>query len=124
MATIQTLTDLQSWDDLSASLGADYATARLIFKQSPTCPVSHAAQAKFERFAEGCPAGAAGRLYRVDVVASRDVARKIAEDTGVRHESPQALLLGAGGAVLWQASHYSIDEESLAKATQDAGWEG
>ena len=103
-------------------LAGDDGPARLVFKQSPTCPTSRAAQVRFERFAEGCPDGEVDLLYRVDVVASRDVARKIADDTGVRHESPQVLLIGPGGKILWHTSHYSISEDALAEATQEAGW--
>ncbi len=61
-------------------------------------------------------------ILRVDVIDRREVSRKIAEDTGVKHESPQALLLGPGQEVLWHASHATIHGRSLAEAAKRAGW--
>jgi bacillithiol system protein YtxJ len=39
----------------------------------------------------------------------------VAERLGVRHESPQALLIKDGRAV-WHASHWSITSEALVSA--------
>ncbi len=75
----------------------------------------------FERFAARLPAREADRLYSVNVVDSRDVAQQIARDTGVRHESPQVLVLAPEGKVLWHASHHSIDDQALAVAAEQAG---
>ncbi len=116
MARIHDLKDLAAWQAVWEALGASGAPARLVFKRSPTCPLSLDAEAAFERFVASCPDGLADRFCRVDVIDRREVSRRIAEDTGVKHESPQALLLGAGRKVLWHASHRAIDERSLSAA--------
>ena len=75
--------------------------------------------AEYER-ARGDEAFAAAHLECptgwIEVVAQRALARAVAERTGVRHESPQALWLEAG-RVRWNASHSAITEASLAAAT-------
>lgn len=43
----------------------------------------------------------------VDVDANHDLGQTVAKKTGVRHESPQMILLKDGKAV-WSASHFSI----------------
>jgi bacillithiol system protein YtxJ len=81
----------------------------MVFKHSPTCPISAAARAAYDAWrAELDDAPTAF----VDVVADRAVARGLADLCGVRHESPQAILFEQGRAV-WHASHGAITVESL-----------
>ena len=54
------------------------------------------------------------RLF-VDVIEQRAVARGIAEECGVAHESPQAILFRRGEPV-WSAAHFEIKAETLAAA--------
>lgn len=84
----------------------------LLFKHSRTCPVSHAAHAELQAFRR-----AHGEVpVRVVVVQDeRSLSQAIAAATGVRHESPQALLLHRGG-VTWHASHGGITAARLAAA--------
>jgi len=86
--------------------------AFLLFKHSPYCPTSARAFAEYQTFVEGRDAPASGWI---DVVAERDLARWVAELTGIRHQSPQALLFREG-AVRWHESHYAITASSLAEA--------
>lgn len=82
-----------------------------IFKHSLTCPVSAAAWMEFQSFAAGQPEG--GAVYAlVEVQRARQVCNEVALRTGVRHQSPQAILL-RNGAVAWHASHWAIDAASL-----------
>jgi bacillithiol system protein YtxJ len=129
------LTDMSSWAALWSGLTADDAAvasgsaraaptgaaALIVFKWSPLCSISRAAEGVFERFAARLPAREAERLYSVNVVDCPDVARQIARDTGVRHESPQVLVLAPGGEALWDASHDSIDDRALEVAAGQAG---
>lgn len=117
------LTDPSSWAALWSGLAADGAPALVVLKWSPLCTISRAAEVVFERFAARLPAREADRLYSVNVVDSPDVAQQIARDTGVQHESPQVLVLGPGGKVLWHANHHSIDDRALAVAAEHAGIE-
>ncbi len=121
MGVIRDLDDLASWKALWDALAAPDAPARLVFKRSPTCPLSLDAEEAFERFVAGIPGDGADRFWRVDVISRRDVSRRIAEDVGVRHESPQALLLVGGRRVLWHASHRAITGATLAGALGSAG---
>jgi bacillithiol system protein YtxJ len=97
-----------------AEVEAAFSAPRyLLFKHSPTCPISAGAFREYERFAAEHPDVPTGWIQ---VVAERALARAVAERTGVRHESPQAILLAAGSAE-WDASHGAITVESLAEAT-------
>ncbi len=91
----------------------------MLFKHSLTCPVSSTALRQYQSFLDGRPEGDAGVYTLVEVQNARDVSNEIARRTGVRHESPQALLL-RDGEVAWHASHWSIKAEALASAV-DAG---
>jgi len=83
----------------------------LLFKHSPICNVSDNAMRHMERFRAG---HADLPVYIVDVVHDRPLSRKIESHCGVRHQSPQVLLL-ENGEVVWHDSHFRITEESLVK---------
>jgi bacillithiol system protein YtxJ len=53
-------------------------------------------------------------VYLVDVIAQRLLSRDIAARLGIRHESPQAIVL-RNGAAAWHASHYAVTAEALAR---------
>ncbi|MGH7145219.1 MAG: bacillithiol system redox-active protein YtxJ [Planctomycetota bacterium] len=83
----------------------------VIFKHSPTCGTSHQALRAFEQYLAQAEKLAAD--YRiVDVLDERPLSQALAKATGVRHESPQVLVL-KNGACVWTASHISINESSL-----------
>jgi thioredoxin 1 len=84
----------------------------LLFKHSRTCPISHAAHAQLEHFRRAHPTVA---VRLVVVQDERPLSQAIAAATGVRHESPQALVLHRGG-VAWHASHGAISASRLATA--------
>src|SRR5579875_2080361 len=65
----------------------------IFFKHSPTCPVSLIAHREVMRFQRAQPDVP---IYLVSVRQRRDLARHIAERTGIRHESPQILVLRSG----------------------------
>ena len=83
----------------------------LLFKHSRICPISAHAFEEYAAWAAGTDLPTAW----IEVREQRPLARRVAEATGVRHESPQALLLSAGGA-LWHASHESISAQALGHA--------
>jgi bacillithiol system protein YtxJ len=94
---------------LDQALGAE---AFLLFKRSPTCPISARAWTAYRRFLRRNPDVRTGWI---DVVAHADLARQVAERTGVEHESPQALWL-RHGRVGWHASHFDVTERGLERA--------
>lgn len=84
----------------------------LVFKHSLTCPVSAAAHAEMTRV---------GREVALVVVQrAREVSREVEARTGVRHESPQAILLRDGRAV-WSASHWHVTAEAVGEAMAKEG---
>ena len=88
-----------------AQLEAALAEPRaVIYKHSPRCGTCIAAEREMSFFAEG---HAAVPVYRVDVLARRELSDAIARRLQVRHESPQVILVAAGQAV-WSAAHWDV----------------
>ena len=81
----------------------------LVFKHSTRCPVSTAAHREVAEFRRRHPGAA---IYVVHVVEQRPLSNALAARTGVRHESPQAIVL-AEGKVLWSDSHEGVTADAL-----------
>lgn len=81
----------------------------VIFKHSGRCPISRDVRAEIERFIEEVPDIP---VYLVDVIHNAAISREIAQRTGIRHESPQGIVLQKG-TVLWHASHYEVTKAAL-----------
>ena len=92
---------LGSRDNLDEVLEQDSV---MIFKHSTACPVSWAAHLQVMKFRDEFPDFP---LRMVPVIQERAMSNKIAERTGVRHESPQVLLVKRG-EVAGTISHGSI----------------
>ena len=83
----------------------------VVFKHSLTCPLSTSAFHEYLEFLEG--RDSASVLYTlIEVQNAREISDEVAARTGVRHESPQAIVLRAGRPV-WSASHWDISAASL-----------
>ncbi len=81
----------------------------LLFKHSTRCSISAMALGRFERsFDEN----ASFKPYFLDLIAYREVSNAIAERYGIRHESPQAILIRDGKAV-FDSSHMGISYDEL-----------
>ena len=97
----------------------------LLYKHSDTCPISAMAYHEVERLADENPELP---IYLVDVHAQRPLSRHIAEHFGIRHESPQAILVHEGQSV-WHGSHYRITAHAIRReldtlgATKESGLE-
>ena len=63
----------------------------VLLKHSTQCPISAAARRACVQFVEALPQAA---CHEVLVIEQRPLSRWIAEETGITHQSPQALLLG------------------------------
>ena len=83
----------------------------LLCKFSPICPTSFMVQRDMEVFMKS---NKTLPVYTIDVVKQRALSREIADITGIRHESPQALLFESS-QVVWDASHYAFSKEALIK---------
>lgn len=95
------LREIDSRTDIDALLNQETI---LVFKHSTACPVSWAAHMQVMKFADQHPDFP---LRIVPVIQERPASNKIAELTGVRHESPQVILLREG-KVINALSHGSI----------------
>ncbi|MBI5442957.1 MAG: bacillithiol system redox-active protein YtxJ, partial [Deltaproteobacteria bacterium] len=81
----------------------------LVFKHATRCPVSTPAHHQVAEFRRRNPAAADYVLY---VVEQRPLSLALAGRTGVRHESPQAIVLAAG-TVVWSGSHESVTADTI-----------
>ncbi|WP_420317188.1 bacillithiol system redox-active protein YtxJ [Ekhidna sp.] len=87
----------------------------LLFKHSTRCSISSMALSRFERsYSENPPF----ELYFVDLIAFRDISNAIAERYGVKHESPQTVLVKDGKAI-FNSSHMGINYDELNKVAQN-----
>jgi bacillithiol system protein YtxJ len=83
-----------------------------IFKHSLTCGTSAAARRRYEQYA-GSAKDADFAL--LEVQKARPLSQAVADATGVRHQSPQAILL-RGGRAVWHSSHGAITADAMQKA--------
>ncbi len=82
-----------------------------IFKYSPICPVSFAAQRQWESFlAESSPD--VFEAYLINVITSKKTARGLCEIIDIEHQSPQAILLH-NQKCIWHDSHSAITARNL-----------
>lgn len=81
----------------------------VIFKHSTTCPVSAAVYNEMERFD--------GEVALVEVQRARALSQEIEKRTGIRHESPQVIVLEKG-IVIWNASHWRVTARAVAEAVE------
>ena len=82
----------------------------LLFKHSNSCPIS--ARAYSQMTAVKTP------VSIVVVQKSRDVSREVEQRTGIRHETPQALVI-RNGRVVWNASHFDITADVVDQAVKE-----
>ncbi|MDH3403399.1 MAG: bacillithiol system redox-active protein YtxJ [Acidobacteriota bacterium] len=104
--------EISTPEDLLDELLASHERDVWILKHSRTCGISSAARREFESFASG---HRGARFCMVEVQPARAASLALAERLGVRHESPQVILVRRGAAV-WHASHWSITRQALGRA--------
>ena len=83
----------------------------VIFKHSLTCPISSAAYDQMEQYKGG--------VALIEIQNARGLSSAIASRFGVPHESPQVIVLRKG-QVVWNASHFKITAEAVARAVLEA----
>src|SRR5215211_3804940 len=83
----------------------------IVFKHSNACSISSRAYREMEKL-EG--------VNILEVQSARDVSRELANRTGIRHETPQVIVLRDGKAV-WNASHFDVRAADVAKAVASLG---
>ena len=81
----------------------------IVFKHSNACSISSRAYREMEKVQAD--------VNILVVQSARDVSRELANLTGVRHETPQVIVLRDGKAV-WNASHFDVQAGAVAKALE------
>lgn len=82
----------------------------IIFKHSTRCGVSRGVLKSFEK--EYNIDKEQVKIYFLDLLSHRDISNEIASTFGVRHESPQILIIKNGKAV-FNESHHSIQAADI-----------
>ena len=81
----------------------------IVFKHSTACSISSRAYREMEKVE--------GQVNILEVQSAREISRELANLTGVRHETPQVIVLRDGKAV-WNASHFDVKAAAVAKAVE------
>jgi len=92
----------------------------IIFKHSPYCGRSVSAEEQVQRYLARPGAVPVATVHVFDQRALSDALETV---TGIRHESPQALVV-RDGTVQWHASHRRVTDEALAAAVAEAAQRG
>ncbi len=103
--SIETLADLDRLFEESVT------RVVVLYNHDPWCPISARAFREMARVTHD--------VAIVDVSREREITAAIAERTGVRHESPQVILL-RHGSTTWHASHFAITAEAVHQAVVEA----
>jgi len=103
-------THLSDTTELEAAIAESCERPVLLFKHSRTCGISCEALDELRAHLEDGVLRAAYKM--ITVQSHRGLAAEAATRLGVRHETPQAILLRDGRAV-WNASHFRITKKQL-----------
>ncbi len=88
----------------------------VIFKHSYRCGISSMAFDRLKRYWDPAEMEHV-EAYTIDVIGDREVSYAIADQLGVRHESPQ-LLVVKEGKVVYHDSHMGIQYDPMKDAVQ------
>ena len=109
-----------NWNTLDTLESLEKAAAQgmvLVFKHSTTCPVSAQALRRVEQQWTNEDSQQI-KPYLVRVIQERPLSNAIASHYGVRHESPQVLLI-ASSRCIYRASHEGILYEKIINAKDE-----
>jgi bacillithiol system protein YtxJ len=113
MPNITPLSDLEM---LEAAIAESRERPVLLFKHSRTCGISCEALDELHAHVQDVHRDGAAATYKMITVQShRRISDEAAARLGVRHETPQAILLRNGKPV-WKASHFRITADELGRA--------
>jgi bacillithiol system protein YtxJ len=90
--------------------------AHLFFKHSTRCSISSMALREFEQKWDNGQADF--ELYFIDLLRHRDVSNRLAELSGVQHQSPQVIVV-KGDKMLLTASHDRISASQILRLQID-----
>ena len=107
------MTDLRTDADLMSALAASNEEPVVLFKHSRSCPISSAANGTVSTLngPDDPP------VFRIVVQQARELSNRVEQRFGIRHESPQAIVVFRGEP-LFHASHFSIRADGLRAAAR------
>lgn len=106
--------DCRTIEDIDRLLKASQEKPVFLFKHSTRCPISASRWRVLQEYAEH---ESRADFWKVLVVEDRQVSMHVADQTGVRHQSPQAILFFQGSPV-WNESHYRITTDDMKAALE------
>lgn len=108
---------VNSEEDIDGIIMSSNKKPQVIFKHSNQCGTSFFAKKNLEIINRNELNDV--DLHLIDVIRQRTISRYLSEKIGVRHESPQLLVL-SNGDVVWHGSHHRVDADNLISAINQA----
>jgi bacillithiol system protein YtxJ len=109
--------ELRQERDLEKLLERSHKDPVVIFKHSTQCSRSSAAYEEFQAFMGDNPATP---CVTVLVIEDRELSDELEERFGIRHESPQAIVI-SNGVPIWHANHFKVTARALEEAIEKQG---
>jgi bacillithiol system protein YtxJ len=109
--TKDNFTALREVSELKEAIARSQKAPTLLFLHDMWCPISGNAYKEMGKLA----AVDQDKTALIDVTNGKALSQAIEEQTGVRHESPQVILLRHGKAV-WYTSHFGITAKAVTTA--------
>jgi bacillithiol system protein YtxJ len=103
-------TSVSDQQELESLFTRSHERPVVLFKHSLTCPISSAAYQEMS--------GVGTDVSIIVVQKAREVSREVENLTGIRHESPQTIILRNGRAV-WNVSHWRITRAAVEEAMRE-----
>ena len=103
---------LQEESQLDKIVADSNDTPQVIFKHSTRCSTSSMVKNRLDK--NEAPDGI--NFYYLDLIKYRNISSKIAQDFGIHHESPQALIIRNGKCV-YNEDHSAITFHELEEVT-------
>ncbi|MBE7682731.1 bacillithiol system redox-active protein YtxJ [Paenibacillus sp. P13VS] len=112
------MTKMTSIEQLNSAVEATEDQPLLLFKHSTRCPISANAYQGMNHYLQNNPNENVnyGIIY---VVEDRPVSNEAADKLGVKHESPQAILV-KNGIPVWHTSHSDIASSTLTNVLSES----
>lgn len=109
----EVLSTFSTVEELSQIVEKSFQSVVGIFKHSTRCSISSMSKSRVESaITEVSP-----EIYLLDLIAHRGVSDEISSRFGIRHESPQLILL-QNGKVIYNESHAYINLNEAVKSIQ------
>ena len=109
--------ELHQERDLEQLLERSHKDPVVILNHSTQCSRSAGAYEEYEAFMADNPDTPCGTVL---VIEDREISDELEERFGIRHESPQAIVVSNGNPT-WHANHFKVTAKALEAAVAAAG---